>query len=198
MFIFPLNSHAECSYEREAELSRIAANIGFSYTYDFEEVLPIFTVNITNMTDDVYIVDSEQGVFRGAGEKSQKYNNGTSIRFDIYSNDSSCRGQKILTKYVNLPAYNHYRDSDECQEYPDFEYCQLWATSAINGEQFLQEFSNYKNELTIKPNTAETSNNWLDILRQFFVSPKGILTLVAIVVLILAILGRKKIAVKRR
>ena len=60
MCVTPLITHAECDYQRKAELSRMASNVQFSYTYD-ENI--DFTVNITNIIDDIYVSNINRKIY---------------------------------------------------------------------------------------------------------------------------------------
>ena len=118
LFIFPLVSNAQCSYERQAELSKIAANVKFSYTFEMQETVelrPLFKIFITNLTNDIYIVDDYNGLtILGNGEKQVNYGDVSSATFKIYSNDPACRGELLMTQHVNMPSYNPYSRSEEC------------------------------------------------------------------------------------
>lgn len=159
MCVTPLITHAECDYQRKAELSRMASNVQFSYTYD-ENI--DFTVNITNIIDDIYVSYFNPGtlsneILNGVGEKSIQVGAGVTIGFEIYSNDPNCRGDKLLTKYVSTPSPNRFYQFDECKKYPNFKYCQLWLNTAIDISQFREEFNKYETSL-IQKNTNEVSN----------------------------------------
>ena len=189
MFISPLVTHAECSYERQAELSRIASNVGFSYNYEMVNSYPEFTVNINNITNDIYIEENILGqTIYGVGEKQlHYYNDNLSISFDIYSNDQSCRGEKLLTQYITLPKYNFFSTSDECKEYPSFQYCAMWLNTTINVDQFNDALKAYKHEHATKTETKEPSLQ--EKILKFFKENQTILIIsVAALVLLVGIL----------
>ena len=183
MFIIPFTVKADCSYEREAELSRIAANVQFSYTYTVDENgEPIFTVNINNLTNDIYVKDSTgsglfQPVISGTGEKKLSYAAGSSVTFDIYSNDSSCYGEKLSSMYVNLPQFNYYSTNEECQKYPDFKYCQVWLNTSITPTQFQNELTQYQGQIDDQTNTIKKQSIWV-ILKDFWNDNKVLIILV--------------------
>lgn len=157
MFISPLITHAECSYERQAELSRIASNVQFSYNYEMVDGYPKFTVNINNLTNDIYIKENSLGqTIYGSGEKQLNYsNNGMNISFDIYSNDQNCRGDKLLTQYITLPKYNFFSTSDECKKYPNFQFCAMWLNTTITVDQFNDALKAYRNQNAIEGEVEE-------------------------------------------
>lgn len=192
LFMFPLVSNAECSYERQAELSRIASNVQFSYTYDVADYKAKFHVHITNLTKDIYLVDNYGRVFQNNGDATAEFtNHGNSIAFEIFSNDSSCKGQLITTKYITLPYYNMIHDSVECGEYPDFKYCDLWLnTSGVTGSEFETELGKYKQNSTstIKNTNSDMKQtvSILNLLKEYYY------ILIAVIILIVAIILKHK------
>ena len=201
IWLIPNVAHADCNYEREAELSRIASNVQFSYEYEINEGgSPNFTVLITNLTDDIYIEDQYGMAFRGIGEKTQGYTNGDEPVFTIYSNDSACYGEELLTKHLNLPAFNEFSNYAGCVHYPDFKYCTMWAnTTDITSEQFYKELKAYTDNEGQKKDAEKVNKiDTVDVLKAFANDNLGtiILCIVAIVILILAMVI-KKISKKR-
>ena len=186
IFIIPGIVQAECSYERTAELSRIASNVQFSYDYDDDLN---FNVTISNLTNDIYITDDSMNFFSGTGEKNMNYINGTSISYSIFSNDPSCKDEKLLTKYVNLPSYNYYYSSDECQRYPNFKYCTLWGATDIDVEQFESELAKYINSDDVVNNEVKKNNLWLDFLEDNKV--QIIVCLIGVIVIALIFVVRR-------
>lgn len=162
MCVTPLITRAECDYQRQAELSRLASNVQLAYTYDGTN----FTVYMTNLTPDLYAEDNYGRIYYGDGnEKTFNFHSDT-VRFDIYSNDSACRGEKLLRKTINLPTINAYSLYDECKQYPNFKYCQKWGNFTITQEQFNLSLNNYKQELNAKVQSQieEKSSVWEIIL----------------------------------
>lgn len=148
MCVTPLITNAECSYQRLAELSRLASNVQVTYTYDGSG----FTIYMTNLTDDLYSIDNYGDIISGGAERTFNYYSGT-ISFDIFSNDSSCYGEKLLTKSITLPTINVESFRDECKQFPNFKYCQLWGDFSVSNEQFISELNSYKQELDDKKNS---------------------------------------------
>ena len=161
MCVTPTFVHARCDYQRQAELSRIASNVQLAYTYDSTE----FTVFVSNLTSDLYMTDNYGKIYYGDGkEKTFHFASGT-VNFNIYSNDSNCKGEKLLRKSITLPTPNAFAGYPECNQYPNFKYCQNWGELAISSEQFYSEFSKYKQSLSQKLLEGENSNlNILDTI----------------------------------
>lgn len=139
MVSFPMITKADCSYERQAELSRIAGNVGFSYGYEItNENEPVFTVTVINVTGDIYVRDALTEKIVTTSEGTFTYSNvGGSINYDIYSNDANCRGEKIMRQSVTLPPYNKYSQNEDCTLHREYKYCQPWIdTSGVSEETF--------------------------------------------------------------
>ena len=204
MCVTPLVTHAECDYQRQAELSRLASNVQMSYTYDVANGVN-FTLYMTNLTNDVYIVDEFGNTFSGVGEKSMLYSSsnvsgfqqGKQVGFEIYSNDNNCKDYLIMTKYINFPKFNAYSTLDECKQHPNFKYCQMWVdTGSITYDQFIDELNkSTSSSQTVK---AEAEENVLDEIIMLLTQPRIVIVgsiliiLVLISVVVWKIIGRKR------
>lgn len=161
IIMFPIIGHAECSYERQAELSRIASNVQLSYTYDETNG---FIIYMTNLTSDLYAEDSHGKKINGGQEYSESAAS-SSYSYVIYSNDSNCYGDKLVTKSITIPTLNAFSFSDECKAYPNFKYCQKWGSFDLTSDQFEQALNKYKGEVEKKrKTTVESENVWKIIL----------------------------------
>lgn len=140
MCVTPLITHAECDYQRLAELSRLASNVQLSYTYSEESG---FQITMTNLTNDLYATNIYGQRINGGAERVFEAVSG-SYNYDIYSNDSNCPGEFLLRKSINLPVRNSYSYYDECKQYPNFKYCQMWSNISVTHEQFMEELNQYK------------------------------------------------------
>ena len=149
LFSFPFIVSAQCNYEREAELSRIASNVQFSYNYVFEDDYPVFTVNITNLTNDIYIVDNSGNIMDSAVEFNIPYRYKNKVKYDIYSKDGNCLNEKIVTTYVNFPLFNTFSKTEECKKNPNFSLCAVWAnTTAYTKQDFDKLLKKYEQQMT--------------------------------------------------
>lgn len=194
LFMFPLVSNAECSYERQAELSKIASNVGFSYTYEVDKQnTPQITAVINNITDDIYIEDGDGNVFRGQGEKTRKCANDETIMFRIYSNDLNCKGELILTKYLNIPYFNEYSNYPACVEHGEYSLCTPWAnTKSISREDFDSLMFDYDTQQIKNDVANEKENNIYEFLKSYIQKNQILFTfvLVAIILLIVIVVYR--------
>lgn len=164
LFVFPIMSHAECDYQRMAELNKIASNVQFSYSYELDEKgKPIVYVHVLNTTDDIYI-DS----LTASGLLVERLDNNKEITldfftsagmtFNVYSNDINCQGEKLLTRYIEVPDYNFFYETDECKKYPDFKYCKLWSNN-VNHDVFYSELNDYINRNKNIDNSSDGYGN---------------------------------------
>ena len=198
MLWFPVIGSAACSDGRSAELSRIAANVGFSYNYIIDGGIPHFTITMTNLTNDIYVEDDYGTVFSGTGEKNKGYQDGYVAKFRIYSNDPSCKGEEILTQYVSLPTFNGFSTHNECKEYPDFKYCGMWNNSSIAYEKFYNEFSIYKEKLKQVKKQVKEEKSFIEQIMDFvfnniFVALIIIaISLIATIIIVLRIISKKR------
>ena len=201
MCVTPLITHAECDYQRKAELSRIASNVQLNYTYDMSNGV-IYTLYMTNLTDDIYVIDEYGNQFVGTGEKSLIYSSvdvsgfrsGDQTAFKFYSNDNNCKGELITTKYVNFLKHNSYSNLEECKQNPSFKYCQVWLdTSHINYEKFKNELNQYLSTseiIDIEPDEG-VLDEFLRILNQPYIRITGIILIVITLLCIFAFIFKK-------
>ena len=169
MLLFPNTSKAECSYERQAELSRIASNVQFSYNYEMKNNnTPSFTVNINNVPADIYIKEQNDlfnNVISNTDEYAETSASGITLIYNIYSNDDNCKDERILTQYLSIPYYNYYANSEECIKYPNFKYCQMWLNSTISIDEFNNALEKYKSS-QIKKAVTEEDKSLIDIIAE--------------------------------
>ena len=191
MCVTPLITHAECDYQRKAELSRMASNVQLSYIYDANYG---FQVILTNLTNDLYTIDNYGNVIYGGKEHSFDFASGK-ISFDIYSLDSNCSG-KLTTKSIDLPTVNSFSYYSECNQYPQFKYCQLWGDFAISDEQFNVELKEYKNNINKKTYTKNDKESVLDVVLDVF--NKNLFMIIFFVIVIIVTVIIKIVCLKRK
>lgn len=188
VFAFPLYTQADCDYARKAELNRLASNVQLSYTYDVADGVE-FTLYVTNLTDDIYMVDDEGNKFTSINDFKLTYNYSKKIKYDIYSNDKNCQDEKLLSKYITLPNYNLFSALPECQQYADFALCYVFNnTTSYSETEFYDELEKYKASKETKEN-AGTSENWIISL---FKKKETIYVIISLIGLIF-ILGVRKV-----
>ena len=192
MCVTPLITHAECDYQRQAELSRLASNVQLAYVYSESG----FRVIMTNLTSDLYAIDDYGQRINGGEEKTFDYSSGT-ISFDIYAVDTSCSTDVLVTKSITLPTLNVYSVYDECKQFPNFKYCQMWGDYAITDEQFTQELEEYKkaNNSVLK-SSDEGESTVLQIVLEIFENNAFMFIFFALVIVLMIIFIRLRKKVK--
>ena len=188
MIILPFITHAECDYQRKAELSRIAGNVKLAYEYDVSQELK-FSVIITNITNDIYLVDGLGTTFSGSSEMTHRYRDGQTIRYTIYSNDANCRGEELLTQYISLPYYNIYYDYSSCKLHPEHQYCKMWSdTRTISREKFEQVMYAETLKDNAKKSTSKEDENFISEILSFL-EENILLFIIAGIVILIIIIG---------
>lgn len=137
---------AECSDEEIIRLSKVANNITTSYEY--EEKTKSFNITFTNVNKSLVIKDvahdkyyNESVEFTIRNFKSGDY------KFSIEASDINCTEDILVTKYVNLPYYNKYYDTDDCKGIKEYSYCSKWVQKEISYNIFKKKITEYKESL---------------------------------------------------
>lgn len=187
MCVTPLITRAECDYQRQAELSKLASNVQMSSSYQMVGNFPEFTITLTNLTNDIYVVDNFGKNFSGKAEISAPYKEGNNVEFTFYSNDANCRGEEIVTRYVNLPNFNPRYNTPDCKTYPDFSLCQMWVDTSFTPEQFASELEKYKQRISASMSqNVESYGSIFDVVFSFLSNNVFIFVIIGIVILISA------------
>ena len=163
-FLSPLVIKAQCTDQRMAELNKIAGNVQVGYSYKLDEQgLPSLMLHVTNVTNDIFIINENYDVIENSGVLEYTIGDipltGMKIEIEIYSNDDLCKGEKLLTKYVNLPYLNDAFNSDTCKEHSDFKYCGLWSEEAVNTDMFNSELNDYLSKQSSSAREEKKAND---------------------------------------
>lgn len=167
-FSFSINALAEstCSYSEQAELLNKATNVKASYEINTEKVkfvdmetdVDYFNITITNVTDEFYVVisndynSSKKTLYDFEAENgllNYKWNNidkVTNFTIEVYaSGKTNCAGEKYKTLYVQTPRFNEYYDREICEDLTDFYLCQKYITSSlITEDKFFEQIASYE------------------------------------------------------
>ena len=188
--LFPALVKTDCSYERQAELSKIAGNVQFDTEYQFDGEYMNFEVHISNIQNDIYVVgDDDTKIY---SDKTIVYeNSGFDSEYRIDSNDHTCPGVLLMKRNVFIPHFNAYAKSSLCETYPEFKYCYLWSdTKSISKEEFEDEMRNYlANKMPYSAdNNLETKDFILANLGKIIIIIVGI-----VIVILLFYVRRRKL-----
>lgn len=183
ILILPNNIKAKdvCGYEDKTRLQRIASNISTSYTYKEEENEETgynsvkFTVTISNMHNDIYLINEETGeIYKNNSSNEIIINDikpGKYLKYFVYGNIDGCFGEKITTIYVTLPSFNKYYTDDICRNIPEYSLCNKWTSVKMTHDQFTSKVNNYLDSLIVKPDKIKTDNkrSVIEIIESFII-----------------------------
>lgn len=169
LLIIPISVKAsECDYQDMARYQKLASNINFSYDFVESNNTVSFNITVSNMHNDLYIVDETTGnVFSSATVGSSEtvlynYQPGNDYKFSIIPYDIYCFEEVVMSRYVNLPAYNPYYNDPVCQGNEQYKLCQKWFKMDYSYENFVKNVNNYKENLNNEENIEETENMHTD------------------------------------
>ena len=149
MFIPTNNIQAKCMYSDIAEMKKIASNINYSYEYKIVNDDALFDITLTNLTNDIYFVDSttEKTYKNKTGEYVLKnYKSGETVIYNFYLNNPDCLDTSLYTIRIVLPKYNKYYNNSICADIQEFSLCQKWSSHNLDYNTFLDKVNQYKND----------------------------------------------------
>lgn len=170
---------SDCDYNEQANLRKIASNVTASYDYIESSDSVTFSVTLTNLTSDIYIVDSATGrtyYYNNSPELTiNGYSAGTNIRYSIYASKANCIKEYLTIKYVNLPSYNKYYKDPLCTGLEQYSVCSKWQNINMTYDDFTKTVSAYKNNTTnnnseAEDNTQTSSKSIFDYVFEFIIS----------------------------
>ena len=156
--VFSSNVNASCSYTRLANLKKIASNVNVSYTYTIVDNKATFDIKFANLTNDIYLYDSQNNkTYNQSGEVLlQNFGDGTKYRFFIKSNDRDCKDEVLATKYVTLPKYNKFYGDPLCEGIENYVLCQRWGSFNITSyTDYVAQLKKYKASLVKEEKVVE-------------------------------------------
>ncbi|MBQ9072509.1 MAG: hypothetical protein IJY25_05080 [Bacilli bacterium] len=144
-------SYGGCDYSVISRLKSLVTNVNTTYDYHMENNTPVFDLTITNVTSDMYFVDSitDRTYYysdTNNGEITIYGYNVSSGNLRFYSNVGECYGVKLGTKYYNFPKYNIYYNNSLCSDIPNFSLCQKWIDVNYSYSEFKKLVLEYKNK----------------------------------------------------
>lgn len=149
LFACPIQAKAECSYSQKVRLQKLAGNVSLSYRYTQTQYSVIFQITVSNLTNELYMIDQTTGRYYYANNNDftiDGYQPGSTIRFDFYAKDTNCSTTSIFSNYVTLPSYNPYYDSVLCKGIEEYSLCQKWLKHNMTYKEFYEGVTNYKNK----------------------------------------------------
>ena len=217
-FNIEVNAASLCTYQEQSTINSKAANVKASYeissiNHGNEEVghkEHFFTISITNVTEDFYIVikndlNNEEVTYKSSdavdGIITIKWTDVlevTNLTIQVYTtNKTSCPNERYKTFYLTLPRYNEFSGKSSCVENPDFYLCKEFVTfDEIDETEFIDRMIQYKEKGTAteeKPPVVQEEQTFMDKVFEFVDTYKYILVGGAVLVIIsIAIIHRVK------
>ncbi|MDD2434712.1 MAG: hypothetical protein PHO63_00465 [Bacilli bacterium] len=193
LFINPLTIEAQCGYTEKVRLQKIAGNVSFSYEHNDSNININkegieFTITISNIHPDIYVKDTLHGdtyTFENNSSIATKteYLSGINIIYKIYGNTENCKGELLMSSYVNIPSYNIYHHDPMCKGIETYELCQKWSKVNLNYNQFTKRIEQYRESLMEKPEIDdEGEKSLIDNLIYFFTSKYYFIIMISIIV----------------
>lgn len=145
LLVLPVSTHAkECTNKEITDLKRVASNINYSYEYYLNNNEMFFDITITNIYNNIYVIDTENNKSYSNSEvKISKKESGQTLKFNVYS--KTCN-ELLSSKTILLPAYNKFYERIECEDISEFKYCSKWGNYKITDKEFLTKVDEYKQQ----------------------------------------------------
>ena len=161
LFLIKVSAADTCTYQQKANLNEIAGKIKISYEVEtrehtvkqvevetMEEIdvvleYDVFKISIYNMTEDVYIIytnnfESREELVIVDPEKggvytfeNDNFENIINYTFDVYSSLDECPGIKLKTYNFTKPKRNIHAGLQYCYGFEDNPYCKKYITEEI-------------------------------------------------------------------
>lgn len=208
LLVFPglvsARSKTSCDFTLLANLKKIVSNVDITYTYRLIDDKVYFDVTLTNITQDIYFVDNNNGGKYYYGDTNNgiitldDYTSGK-VSYSFYSNNGECLDEKLSIKNISLPYYNNLYNSDLCSGIEDYSLCQKWIKNNYSYYDYLYKIKDYRSKLN-NNNVEEIVNdnsNWFDKLISFVLSYYYILMPLVILVILGVIYLVKMIKFRR-
>lgn len=155
---------AECGYEERAKIQSLASNVSFTYNYkeDKDKHSINFSISITNLNQEIYIVNEtrrETYYYKGNQEITiNNFSDSDTVQFTIYGNTKNCKGEYLITNYVNLPPYNRFYNDKICKGISDYQLCNRFNKVTMTYDEFIKKVTTYKESLRQKGNEPNPNN----------------------------------------
>lgn len=229
-FLFSLNTNAasKCGYAELAEINQEAAGVKVSYeekerilegdngVADFE-VQPdeplyekYFVVNITNVTDNLYIkvnnsVDNSTKVFTSSDANDgiisfewDDLENVANLTVKVYTSaKTNCADEEVVVQYQTLPKYNYYSTTEYCIEHENEDICQQYVTKEISDDDFYEKVDKDQKKAIDRVNNEEESvvkkvTNFVKKNKKGIIIGGSIIIVIGVATTIVVIVKRKR------
>lgn len=208
LMILPIKVSAAglCENKVLSDYKSLASNINIYYTYSMQDGKPVFDITLSNIYEDIYIVDTTRN-------KTYKYKDFTSdyelilkgytdnqtVKFQIYTSTKGCYGQLLSTRYVPLPNYNEYAKDKICVGAEEYSLCQKWGAMSLSYDEFVSKVEKYKESKNKPPVEEKEENKILTFLEMIFkfVGNYYVFLVGGIIIIILIIAAIRNVSVRK-
>ena len=175
MFFIPVTTIQGfyCKYSEISKYKNLASNINTHYDYVETDSGVSFSVTLTNLTEELYIVDviNDKTYTHSEDELTiTGYEPGQTVKYYVYTTNENCSDKLLYTIRVILPSYNPYYNLEICNGIENYIYCQKWYGHNLKYDDFVNKVNDYKLSLIKKPTEPTPqvqSGVWFYILKWF-------------------------------
>lgn len=160
----------ECDYSKQVELGKLASNITYETKYNKSD--KNFDVTLYNVIDGLYL-DYKESIYNGNTNHEvtiQNISQGTTMTIVAKTAITNC-DTSLLTIYINLPYYNPYYETEECENYKNkLTVCSSQFLSyEINEDIFKGAIRNYEEKIKNEPQKPqeEVKKTFLTNIKEF-------------------------------
>ncbi len=163
--IFGITIKAECTDSIYANLVFEAKALEYNYSlYDTgsQEIYPLmrYRMVVNNITPNLLVQYGEDNTtITSRNNTISNLIPGEAYFFSITgSSASACPGRDLTSKYVTLPEYNAYINTNECEQSPEFKYCDKdkSVSETVSYEEFIDSYYTYYSNKINKDEVPET------------------------------------------
>ena len=143
-----------CKYSDIAKYKGLASNISTYYDYEETGNNISFSVTLTNLNENLYIVDTTNNkyyYYKSNELTISGYKPGQTIKYNVYTTDSNCSEKLLYTIRIILPDYNPYYKDNVCNEVNNYIFCQKWYKHDLDYNSFVKKVVQYKESLKNEP-----------------------------------------------
>jgi hypothetical protein len=207
------NAAGLCENKTLSDYRSLAGNINITYDYrmvDGRMALldgqPIFDVTISNIYDDIYIVDTSTNktyTYKSFSSETELiikgYKDNQKIKYQIYTSATGCYGQLLTTRYVTFPNYNEYSADEICKGAEEYSMCQRWGAVSGTYEEFVAKVTTYKENKNKPIPEEKIPSQFATFMEKVFkfIGDYYIFLVAGVVIIILVVAAIRNISVRK-
>ena len=176
-----------CKNSEVARYKGLASNISITYDYVEKDHNVTFSITLSNLKPDLYIVDASTDLRYNYVKDEltiDGYKPSQKVKFNVYPTNPDCSNNLLYTIMLELPGYNPYYDDPICDGIGNYIYCQKWYSHNLNHNSFYVKVSNYKYSLkpTRTDEEQQETNSLLLLVLKFWSQYYYIISPIVIVI----------------